>query len=180
MNAAPSPIADVVISIDNDAWWRYVPDLRDHVQRAVIAALDSVDAALLQGGEVSVMLTDDAAQRRLNRTYRQIDKATNVLSFPAGDDGLGGALTRPAELPRLLGDVVLAVETVAAEAAHEGKNFADHTTHLIVHGILHLLGYDHAGNDEAILMERLEVRILARLGVADPYRCLPLEICEGQ
>ena len=180
MKTAPLPMANVAISIENDAWCRYVPALRDHVQLAVITALATVDAARSRGVEVSVLLTDNAAQRRLNRTYRRIDTATNVLSFPAGDDGLGGELTRPADAPRLLGDVVLAVETVAAEAARDGKNFTDHTTHLIVHGILHLLGYDHVGDDEAALMERLEVRILARLGVADPYRFVPLEICEGQ
>ena len=129
MKTAPSPMADVVISIDNDAWRRYMPAIRDHVQLAVIAALDTVNAAQSRGVEVSVMLTDDAAQRRLNRTYRRIDKATNVLAFPAGDDGHGGELTRPAEAPRLLGDVVLAVETVATEAARDGKNFSDHTTH---------------------------------------------------
>jgi len=174
VTAAPSSPADVVISVDDDAWYRYLPTVREHVQKSAGAALDAADVGLSGAVEVSVMLTDDAALRRLNKTYRRIDKATNVLSFPAGD------LALPPDLPRLLGDVVLAVETVAAEAARDGKEFADHTAHLIVHGILHLLGYDHEGDDEAALMERLEVRVLARLGVADPYSCRPAEKCEGQ
>lgn len=180
MNAMPASPTDIVISIDDDAWSRHVPAIRDHVRKAAITALATVDAQESRSVEVSVMLTDDAALRRLNKTYRQIDKATNVLSFPAGDTGPAGTSALPSDLPCLLGDVVLAVETVAAEAARDGKKFADHTAHLIVHGILHLLGYDHEGDDEAALMERLEVRILSRLGVADPYGCRPGETCEGQ
>jgi probable rRNA maturation factor len=113
--------------------------------------------------EVSLVLTDDCEQRRLNRRFRGRDAPTNVLSFPAGEPA--GPI---APLP--LGDVVLAFETVAREAAEQQKPFADHLRHLVVHGVLHLLGYDHAEERQARRMEALETAILQRLGVSDPYR----------
>jgi probable rRNA maturation factor len=100
--------------------------------------------------------------RALNRRWRGRDSATNVLSFPSGETGAGGRAV-------LLGDVVLAYETVAREAAAQGKTLADHLAHLVAHGVLHLLGFDHAEDAEARRMESLERRVLARLGVADPY-----------
>ena len=111
------------------------------------------------------MLGDDARQQRLNHAYRGIDRPTNVLSFPAWD----ADDPAPPGAPVLLGDVVLAFETVAREAQEQGKIFADHLRHLIVHGVLHLLGYDHHVEREAADMERLETVILAGLGVPDPY-----------
>jgi probable rRNA maturation factor len=116
--------------------------------------------------EFCVVLTNDAEQRRLNRDWRGIDQPTNVLAFPAWDPGAPS----PAEAPLLLGDIVLAYETVTREARDQRKPVADHFRHLVVHGVLHLLGYDHATRSEAILMETLETSILAGLGVADPYR----------
>jgi probable rRNA maturation factor len=116
--------------------------------------------------ELSVVLTDDAEQRLLNGNWRGIDQATNVLAFPAWDPGTPA----PSGAPLLLGDVVLAYETVAREARDQRKSVADHFRHLVVHGVLHLLGYDHATGPEAALMETLETLILAGLGVADPYR----------
>lgn len=132
--------------------------------------------ALVQGGsaaaielppqaELSLILTDDAEQRRLNRDWRGIDRPTNVLSFAIWEPG---ALPPPGA-PLLLGDVVLALETVAREAEEQRKPFADHFSHLVVHGVLHLLGYDHQTEFEANAMEALETAILASLGVADPY-----------
>lgn len=115
---------------------------------------------------VGVVLTDDAEQRRLNRDYRGQDKPTNVLSFALAGPGE----TPPPGAPLLLGDVVLARETVAREAAEQQKPLADHLQHLVVHGVLHLLGYDHENDTEAAIMEKSEVAILARLGVPDPYR----------
>jgi probable rRNA maturation factor len=112
---------------------------------------------------VSLLFTNDAAVQVLNRDWRGKDKPTNVLSFPAGDS--------PVETEvEFLGDIALALETVAAEAADEGKTFEHHTTHLLVHGFLHLCGYDHeTGDDDAEEMETLERAILARLAIADPY-----------
>ena len=114
---------------------------------------------------LGVILTDDAEQRRLNRTYRGLDASTNVLSFALSDraDEMPGA-------PLLLGDVVLAVETIAREAAEQQKPIADHLRHLTVHGVLHLLGFDHQSDAEAAVMEAREVEILKILGVPDPYR----------
>jgi probable rRNA maturation factor len=113
-------------------------------------------------GIVSIVLTDDAEQRRLNRTWRGADAPTNVLAFP-----LAGAA--PPGAPVLLGDVVLAFETVAREAAEQKKPLADHLRHLVVHGVLHLLGFDHRTDTEAAIMEARETEILAGLGVPDPY-----------
>jgi probable rRNA maturation factor len=116
--------------------------------------------------ELGITLTDDANQQQLNRDYRGLDKPTNVLAFQVWEPG-----TRlPPGAPVLLGDVVLAVETVAQEAADQEKPLANHLVHLTVHGVLHLLGYDHLTQVEAATMESLERSILAELGVPDPYR----------
>ncbi|MBM3561229.1 MAG: rRNA maturation RNase YbeY, partial [Alphaproteobacteria bacterium] len=109
---------------------------------------------------------DDAELRALNRNWRGRDKPTNVLSFPAGDDGETAAAQARA---LWLGDVVIAAETVQAEASDAGMTIADHLAHLVVHGVLHLLGHDHELAAEATRMEALERAILARLGIADPY-----------
>ncbi|MBV9077734.1 MAG: rRNA maturation RNase YbeY [Methylobacteriaceae bacterium] len=111
----------------------------------------------------TLLLTDDSAIRTLNRTWRGKDKATNVLSFPADAPVPDGE-------PRHLGDIALAHETVAAEAAAEGKSLEAHVAHLVVHGVLHLLGRDHGTASEADAMEALEVEALGRLGIGDPYR----------
>jgi probable rRNA maturation factor len=111
---------------------------------------------------VCIALASDATVRALNRDYRGFDKPTNVLSFPI--------LAPASETPRHLGDVVLAAETVLAEANAAGVSPTHHVQHLVVHGVLHLLGYDHESSQQAAHMERLEVAILDQLGVADPYR----------
>lgn len=115
--------------------------------------------------EIGVSLADDAEQQRLNRDWRGLDRPTNVLAFPAWEPGA----PIPSGAPLLLGDVVLAFETVAREAQQQGKPLGDHLSHLVVHGVLHLFGHDHAGEAEAIAMESLETAILASLGVPDPY-----------
>lgn len=121
--------------------------------------------------EISIKLTDDAEVQTLNRDYRDKDKPTNVLSFPMIDGDVAEALSdmndEAGEL--MLGDIILARETCAAEAIEKGISFADHATHLIVHGTLHLLGYDHMIEAEAEAMEAMEVRALTTLDIADPY-----------
>ncbi|MFC0217083.1 putative rRNA maturation factor [Pseudochelatococcus lubricantis] len=136
-------------------------------QRAVGAALARAGVPLREGAELSVALADDEAVRQLNAQWRGLDKPTNVLSFPAADpDEL-------ADAPHI-GDIVLAFETVAREAQDDNKTLADHTTHLIIHGTLHLLGFDHETDAEAEEMEALEIAALADLGIADPYADLDL------
>jgi probable rRNA maturation factor len=144
-----------------------VEKLARAVARLALAKGSAEAAATLPGRtELAIILGDDAQQRRLNRDWRGIDRSTNVLAFPAWESGS----PVPADAPLLLGDVMLAFETVAREAQEQGKSLADHLAHLIVHGVLHLLGYDHATDAEAAIMETLETSILASLGVADPYR----------
>lgn len=126
---------------------------------AVFTELAIADPA----SELSVVFTDDASIRALNRDWRGKDKATNVLSFPAFEVAPGDPL------PPMLGDIILAFETVSREAALEGKPFAHHLTHLLVHGLLHLLGHDHENDEDAEEMEGLERKSLARLAIPDPY-----------
>lgn len=117
--------------------------------------------------EIAVRVVAADEIRTLNRRYRDKDTPTNVLSFPAGDiEGL------PPEAPQLLGDVVVCASVVAAEAGEQGKALQDHWAHMIVHGTLHLLGFDHETDEEAAVMEALETRILASQSVTDPYKAL--------
>jgi probable rRNA maturation factor len=139
--------------------WRRLPRARP-IARETIAAAAS-ESSDVSEGDVSLCLADDSALRALNLSWRGIDKPTNVLSFPA-------APGRPGEAPTL-GDIALAYETLAREAKDLGVSLADHYRHLLVHGFLHLIGYDHETDAEAERMEALEAKILARLGVADPY-----------
>lgn len=120
--------------------------------------------------EVCVALSDDASVRELNRQYRGKDAPTNVLSFPAPEATLApSAVQISAHQPRTLGDLVLAYETLAREAREQGIPLAHHLQHLVVHGLLHLLGFDHETDREAEEMEALEVEILAGLGISNPY-----------
>ena len=112
-------------------------------------------------GEIAVVLADDPAVRRLNRDWRHKDSATNVLAFPSNLSPHGAGSP--------LGDIVIAYETTAREARAERKPFAHHVLHLAVHGFLHLVGYDHQTDDQAVTMEKLEVVILSRLAVPNPY-----------
>jgi probable rRNA maturation factor len=148
----------VAFAVDAEGW----PEgLEPIAVRAVTEALRQSGATVGGVAEVSIVLTDDAAQRRLNREWRGIDKPTNVLSFPQ--------LEPFTPLAGLVGDIVLARETLVREAAELDKPFDHHFTHLVVHGFLHLIGYDHVEESDALQMEGLETQILARLGVPDPY-----------
>lgn len=157
----PEPALHIDISIES-ALWEVIPDLEARIEAAIAAAARLADVALKPGAEVSLLLTHDAQIRELNRAWRQQDKATNVLSFPAtqGDDLASAAM---------LGDIVLACETLQREAEHDGKALPDHLSHLVVHGFLHLLGFDHETDEEAEEMESLERSVLQTLGISDPY-----------
>jgi probable rRNA maturation factor len=139
--------------------WEAQPLARQTVRDAVIAAASALSAA---GGEVSIVLTDDSAIRALNRVWRGIDKPTNVLSFPAAGQKAG-------EDARLLGDIIIAYETLERECTDENRIFLHHLAHLAVHGFLHLIGYDHQTDRQAEEMEGLESKIMTRLNMPDPY-----------
>jgi probable rRNA maturation factor len=158
------------VAVDLEAGWRdALDDPIGLCRRAVGAALRrTARGTWLAEAEVGVLLTDDATVQRLNAAYRSVDRPTDVLSFPALDLEPGAAPGRP-QGPVCLGDIVLAEETVRAEAAAEGKALDAHLCHLVVHGTLHLLGYAHQDPAQAGVMERLEVDILADLGLGDPY-----------
>lgn len=160
----PKP-ARVAVTVTCADWRREMPGAAALCRRAARAALaaDGMAAA----AEASILLTDDATVRQLNARYRQRDMPTNVLSFPQQEGPSTGPVAPDGGI--VLGDVVVAFETVCTEAERDGKRLADHLCHMIVHGMLHLLGYDHQGDAEAERMERLEVEILASLGVRSPY-----------
>src|SRR5258708_5673899 len=147
------PVRCAVVMLDA-AWTKALPGAERLVRRAARAA----GPRARRGGakSLNVALADDKRVRALNARDRSKDKPTNVLSYPSGERSFAG-------------DVILARQTVWREARAQKKSPADHVTHLVVHGVLHLLGHDHEDDTEAERMERLERRILARLGIADPY-----------
>jgi probable rRNA maturation factor len=157
-----APTTEVVIASES---WQGEPEAEAVIQRA-IAEASALAEADVGNAELAVMLTDDASIRTLNKQFRGIDRATNVLSFPAPEPG--GASGEGAA-PPALGDIAIAYETLRREADAEQKPFTHHLSHLAVHGFLHLLGYDHETDADADVMEALETKILARLGIPDPY-----------
>lgn len=142
----------IEVEIDDEAWSKAVADVVAVVERAASVALRDT------AGDVVVLLADDAHVQHINGQFRDKDRPTNVLSFPAPDSA------RPH-----LGDLILAYGVCAAEAMEQGKSLSDHLSHLTIHGVLHLLGYHHEIDDEAEAMEAEERRLLASLGIADPY-----------
>jgi probable rRNA maturation factor len=138
-----------------DPAWRAHRGLRTRLERAAEAA---ARAGKLRGG-FTILLADDPRLKQLNRDFRGKNKPTNVLSFPSDARGYHG-------------DIAIAHGVTAAEARAAGKRFADHASHLVVHGVLHLAGYDHETERDARRMEPLEVKILAAIGIADPYRAV--------
>ncbi|HUE44712.1 MAG TPA: rRNA maturation RNase YbeY [Aestuariivirgaceae bacterium] len=149
---------------EDDAWLA-LPE-REALARRAARAVFEVLSAPEPPSELSVVFTSDEAVAELNRTWRGKAGPTNVLSFPAA---FGGAGPGQGQGPGTLGDIVLAAGVVCAEAMAQGKPLANHTVHLIIHGMLHLLGHDHADDATAEAMERLEAETMARLGLPDPY-----------
>lgn len=145
------------IEVEDEAWARALPDLEALVSQAAGAALKAGGAGL-ESSEITILLTDDAAVADLNDRFRDRQGPTNVLSFPAPESAL----------PHL-GDLALAHGVCAREAVEQGKPLAHHLSHLVAHGVLHLLGWDHQTDDEGEAMERLEREILAGLDIPDPY-----------
>ncbi len=158
---------DVIVA--TPTWTRALRNAASVCRRAADAALAA--AGPKSSVEISILLTSDPAIRKLNATFRGKDKPTNVLSFPtdASDaPGIKGA-------PRALGDIAVAYGVLKREANAENKTLTAHLSHLVVHGVLHLLGYDHERDKDAATMERLEKKILARLGISDPYADPPVK-----
>ncbi len=165
---APDVLPTIDILISQAAWTRALPSAAAVCRRAARTAWAKGAPAKLKRraatADMAIVLTSDAAIRKLNAVYRGKDKPTNVLSFPAGEPHLGPLGGLP------LGDVAIAYATVAKEAKEAGKSLKNHLSHMVVHGVLHLLGYDHERMPDAVTMERLETEILSELGIADPYR----------
>ena len=145
----------IEVEFEVDDWTDAIDDVEALVERAAVAALGT------QAGGVVILLTDDETVRGLNDRFRGKDRPTNVLSFPAA--------AMPGANPQPLGDIVLAYGVCAAEAEEQSKTLRNHLTHLVVHGVLHLLGRDHEDDAEAEAMEGEERSILASLGISDPY-----------
>jgi probable rRNA maturation factor len=162
MTLAEAPVVEISAACPN--WERALLEAAALAKGAAVLALRRGDAPAAT--VVDITLTDDAEQQGLNRAWRGKDAPTNVLAFPAADP----AMPVPDGAPLLLGDVVLAFETIRREATEQEKPLADHLRHLVVHGVLHLLGHDHENAAEAVIMEAREIAILAELGVPNPYR----------
>ncbi|WP_334128499.1 rRNA maturation RNase YbeY [Sneathiella sp.] len=170
---------DLAISVEDPAWLDIHPDLDVRAEKIACLALDAVTREFslkaargeeLPAVEISLLFTNDTAIRELNRDYRGKDAPTNVLSFPGNPleiEELEQAIQTGE--PLLLGDIVMARETLLREAEAQGKPVADHVAHLLVHGVLHLAGFDHLNENEAAEMENLEIEILRHLHIANPY-----------
>lgn len=171
MTATMRPVVDILI--EEPRWRASGLEVVAEAAARVVLADHGIDAEAV---EISLLACDDARIAVLNADFRGRPQPTNVLSWPSEDraaatDGAGPRLPRAGspEMPAELGDIAIAWQTCAAEAEDQGKPLADHASHLVVHATLHLLGYDHMRNADAALMEAAEVRILAAMGLADPY-----------
>lgn len=166
--AMPVPPLDIATDVASAEWTAALGDAVPVAERALAAAFAGAGRRSGGAAEVSLVLADDAMVAGLNRDYRGKDGPTNVLSFAQGD-GDDPPAGLPDGMPVLLGDVVIAFGVADREAREQGIPLADHLSHLCVHGMLHLLGFDHIKTDEADRMERLETEILGGLGIPDPY-----------
>ena len=156
---------EIDVTIDCSQWSNALPEPEACAKNACEAVFQNVKTdSSNQSAEVSILLTNDLMMRSLNNEYRNQDKPTNVLSFPS--DSKGGPITN---FPILLGDIIVAFETSFNEAFTENKKLSDHLCHLIVHGMLHLMGFDHQVSADADVMEDIEISVLQKLNIANPY-----------
>lgn len=160
---------DITIALHDPRWASDIEGIKRFVQERVMYVLQHQQEVLKQRMqqeplEIAVVLTDAREVHSLNKRFRSRDKPTNVLSFPADSEAV-----LPEGQPNILGDIVLAYDVIKEEAGQQNKHFADHFTHILVHGILHLLGYNHVYDEQADIMEQLERDILLHYGIADPY-----------
>lgn len=164
---------EIDTSVSDPAWEDECEDCESVVARAINAVFAHAPVAIDMLGknimpEVSVVLANDGLVHALNRDYRDKDKPTNILSFAMLDTDNGWQFPRH-EGPCALGDLILAYETVKRESEAENKSFHDHFTHLVIHGTLHLLGYDHIQDSDAEVMESIEIQILSKFNIVNPY-----------
>ncbi|MCF6343899.1 MAG: rRNA maturation RNase YbeY [Devosiaceae bacterium] len=149
---------EIDINIDDDRWNN---DFKPNIEKTIFVALSELNAQIIQPIEISILLSNDKKQQQLNLKWRNIDKTTNVLSFPQ--------IEPFAPLSGLLGDISFAYETIISECEQLNIEFEQHFTHLLVHGLLHLLGYDHQNEESARIMEDKEIKILKILAIGNPY-----------
>lgn len=155
-------LPQIDIALENGDWPSEVA-LEGMVKSAVSAAAEAASLTWPSGAELSLLFTSDAKMAEINGQWRDKPVPTNVLSFPGSDVAVGQAAGRT------IGDMVFAYETLQREAEQQGKTFEDHFRHLVIHGFLHLFGYDHMNENEAGEMEALEIKALASLGIDNPY-----------
>ena len=162
MKTEPEPTNSVEIQVDDLRWADQFPGLESHAKDVFTKVIQAASPDI-SAYQACLVFSNDKTIQSLNETYRNQKQPTNVLAFPAD-------CSTVIDLPvKLLGDIIIAFETVDFEAQAQNKSFQDHTTHLIVHGALHLLGYDHIETREAEKMESFEIKILANMGIKNPY-----------
>jgi probable rRNA maturation factor len=162
---------DTLITLEDEAWESLFPDLETYALTCCQAAIEATSlGSVVASCEISLLFTNDTHIQELNRDYRKKDKPTDVLSFPSYELKVGkyNELSREPE-PVMLGDVIVSRETLMRDAEDEGKTPRTHLAHLLIHGVLHLLGYDHEEESEAETMEKLEIAILGAMGIKNPY-----------
>ncbi len=182
LSPEPPETLEIDVSLSCPLWAKTLADAEKLAREAALAAYRAAGAGP-GPAEASIVLADDAFVQGLNRQYRDQDSPTNVLSFPA-DESTGGPASAPTETapgaPRMLGDIVVAFETASQEAADQRKPISDHLCHLVVHGMLHLLGHDHRTASQAEAMEKLEIDILTGLEIANPYLNGPRQVPDNE
>ncbi len=166
----PDPCMDIVIIVDKPCWQQPEASWNALIQPAVMETLRQ--SHWNHPSEINILLTDREKIQQLNKQYRHLDKPTNVLSFPSLEPSEVAAFYEKKKAPTslILGDVALAFEIIQQEAALQHKSFEHHLIHLVVHGVLHLLAYDHEKEKDANVMESLEIKILSSLTVPNPYK----------
>ena len=171
-----SYLYNYLITVDDNNWQSQIADLNTCIITAAKSALPYADIPDLfkqRAVDINIILTNNETVQDLNSNYRDKDKPTNILTFPQIDccdeDDLQQNAAMPAEMPLVFGDLYLAYDVLIAECQDQNKTFNMHLSHLIIHGLLHLLGYDHIDKDEAEEMESVEIKLLAQLGIENPY-----------
>lgn len=159
---------NIEINIEEEKWLSTLPSVEEIIKKATIIALhESGVTQSTKSIEVSVLLTNDKFIKNLNRDYLNKDKATNVLSFPLEDFSAGKYEDIGEDIA--IGDIIFALETILKEALEQNKSLENHLTHLAIHGALHLLGFDHDDDGDAQIMEALEIKILNKMAIENPY-----------